>query len=539
MTATVLSVDQNCHSLWDVLPKLQALAGRGYAATHFIEDIDIAFTQLGAGVEAGPLHIARERYHRSGGADWGAALFYSEFLGRLPVDIRRWEVLTGMKTAALAKQLGRTVDDLYDEFSPGDNWQLIGPSYVGDRDHHRLIADLSVAETAEFIRQVFGKARADCEAKFPDRDCRRRLAEWFDREEARLERLLASCERANLPELYRRWLGEHLGETVQLSLTSNLAALRADSAAASLLRIFTTDYDTAAGLYNQALDEADVGLRPLDTRKGELPFFVTQTHQGHLVRTGLFFQDGALRAGGQTFALAAAGEVPIEAMRKAGIGALAGKAVLLVIQARLGRDGRPLALPHHGSLYMPAVKLFAASLASHGLLVEPLKPLLRVRFRLLDRMKSLPCRIGLGEHLRRCYGQSEISARQLGETYASMAQEAARRLESLQAAESLETWQEDAFPDLTGRIADLEARKRRLAKTDPKSEEIRAIWREIKQFRTDRLERTLRRIADDYQISRIDYWDSRGALMPWSIAMGGAGFYNDLIAHAEISEETL
>jgi len=358
-------------------------------------------------------------------------------------------------------------------------------------------------------------------------------------EEARLERLLAGCERANLPELYRRWLGEHLGETVRLSLTSNLAALREGSPAASLLRIFATDYDTAAGLYNQAVEEANVGLRPLDARQGELPFFVTQTHQGHLVRTDLFLQDGALRAGGETFALASAGEVPIEAMRKAGVRALAGKAVLLVIQARLGRDGRSLALPHHGSLYMPAVKLFAASLASHGLLDEPLKPLLRVRFGLLDRMKSLRCRLGLPEHLRRCYGQSDLPANELGETYAKLAQEAAERLASLQAAKSPEAWQQGAFPDLTGRIAELEARKRRLAKTDPKSEDIRALWRQIKQIRTDRLEKTLRRIADDYQISRIDYWDSRGALMPWSIAMGGEGFYNDLIAHAEIHEETL
>jgi len=301
MTATVFSIDQNCHSLWDVGPKLQVLAARGYAPRQFIEDIDIAFTQLGAGLEARGLRLARERYYRGGGADWGAALFYSEFLGRLPVDIRQWETFTGMKTAALARQLGRTVDDLYEEFSPGDNWQLIGPSYVGDRDHHRLIADLPVAETAEFIRQLLAKARGDGLAKFPDHDCRRRLTEWFDAEEARLERLLAAGEGASLPELYRRWLGEHLGESVQLSLTSTLAALRADSPAVRLLRVFTTDYQTAAGLYNQAVRDADVGLRPLETSRGELPFFLTGVHQGHLVRTDVFLQDGALRAGGQAF----------------------------------------------------------------------------------------------------------------------------------------------------------------------------------------------------------------------------------------------
>ncbi len=36
----MFSIDQNCHSLWDVLPKLQALQRRAEAVTHFVEDID-------------------------------------------------------------------------------------------------------------------------------------------------------------------------------------------------------------------------------------------------------------------------------------------------------------------------------------------------------------------------------------------------------------------------------------------------------------------------------------------------------------------
>jgi len=164
----MFSIDQNCHSLWDVLPKIQCLTRRGLEVTHLIEDIDVAFTAVGAGQDQSQLQLARERYYRSGGADWGAALFYSEFLGRLPTDIRRWEKYTHLTTKALASGLGRSVDDLFDEYSPSDNWQLIGTSYVGDRNHHRLIGDLSTEETAEYIWKVFDKAKADMFAAFPD-----------------------------------------------------------------------------------------------------------------------------------------------------------------------------------------------------------------------------------------------------------------------------------------------------------------------------------------------------------------------------------
>ncbi|MFW6065483.1 MAG: hypothetical protein ACOC9S_01555, partial [Planctomycetota bacterium] len=116
------SIDQNCHSLWDAIPKVQSLADGGEQVRHFLEDVDVAFTALGAGPST-PLRLAKERFYRSGGQDWGAALFYSEFLGRVPVEIRHWEPLTGMTTKALAGRLRRKVDELYGQYSPGDNWQ--------------------------------------------------------------------------------------------------------------------------------------------------------------------------------------------------------------------------------------------------------------------------------------------------------------------------------------------------------------------------------------------------------------------------------
>ena len=269
--------------------------------------------------EAEPIRVharvARERFYRSGGQDWGSALFYSEFLARQAAEIRDWEPFTGMKTATLARQLGRSVDDLYDEFSPGDTWQLIGPSYVGDRDHHRVIGDLSVRETADFVREILGKAKEDMLRRFPQRDSQERLAEWFRSEE------------------------------------------------------------------------------------------------------------------------------------------------------------------------------------------------------------------------------SEIPARELGENGASLAGQAAQRLEAVKDAQARKQWQNEAFPDLTVKIEELEARRRQMAESSVIPEQMGEIWKRIKVLQLELLDRTVRAIARDRHVRELDYWDSRGALLPWSIALGGQGFYDSLIASAEIYEE--
>jgi hypothetical protein len=391
----MFSIDQNSHSLWDVLPKLQALVLHGRPVRHFVEDVDVAFTWHGAHVPEGMLRVAREVYHRSGGSDWGAALFYSEFLGRLPVEIRGWEEYTGLKTHVLAGQLGRSVDDLYEEFSPGDNWQLIGPSYVGDHSHHRVIGDLTAAETAGAVRQILRHAREDSLRAFPGQDSRLRLTEWFSREEARVEELLRRCEGGRLVDLYRLWLSEYLGGAAPIDVTSSLFSLRAAVAEGDcggrasrmcLMEAFACDYDRAADLYNRAVAETRVGLRRLKTEEGELPFFATLEYQGHLVRTGVFLQGNEIRISDKSFALRD-GRLPLEEFVRGGILCLAGKAILLVIQARLGAGGAPLALPFRGSLYMPASRWLEKRLVEAGLLLERPQPIVRVRFLLLDRLR--------------------------------------------------------------------------------------------------------------------------------------------------------
>ena len=532
----MLSIDQNCHSLWDALPKLHAVRAAGRPITHCIEDIDVAFTALGAGRDDAGLEIVRERYHRSGGQDWGAALFYSEFLGTLPTEVREFEPLTGMKTAALAKQTGRSVDDLYDAFSPGDNWQLIGPSYVGDRRHHRVIGDLGAAETAPFVMEILDRARADLHERFVDADSRERIDAWFDGETRQVEAILARRGDRLLVDVYRDWMRLHLGDDVPLDLTSDLFSLSGDPRRHRLLDLFVRDYDRLSTLYNRAIEETGVGLRPLRRGDGELPFFATMRHEGHWVRVAaqldgdhVLVADRRVPAGRDLDSLVAG-------LRAAEVCCMAGKALVLVLQVREGEAAQPLALPFQGSVYMPAAHRLGRLLQQEGLL-GPLQPIVRVRLHLLDRMKGLSTRVRLPRHLASAAGAEVVAADEIARSWRQWADAARSRLERLKSDEGRQAWQEQAMADLHERIAQLDARRLEIVKQNPKDPEARALWAGVREAKAEILERTLQQIAQDRQVAAMDVWDSRGAILPWAIALGGKTFYDGLIRDAELYEE--
>ncbi len=537
----MFSIDQNCHPLWDVIPKLQALAAQGRQVTHFVEDVDVAFTALGASIDDEVLHLARERFHRSGGQDWGAALFYSEFLGRLPVEIRHWEPLTGMKTKTLAKHTDATVDELYDAFSPGDTWQLIGSSYIGDRDHHRTIGDLSVREIRDFLVELFRRAEEHMLATFPQADSQQRLRDWWGEEEQRMERLLSRCADQRLVDLYQSWLAEYLPEDhVDIDLSSTLFATGADPARTALLEVFTRQYEQAARLYNAAIEDTDADLRPLDQKAGELPFYaILGDYQGHRVRCAAFLRDGELLLGSQSFPLAEDGRLPLDALADAGVEALAGKALLLVIQARLGPQGQPLALPHRGSLYMPTAHDLVTKLRQADLLPGELEPVVRVRFHLLDRLADVGTVIRLPEHLVPYFGNEEIPARELAANWQRISHEAAERLDALRNEQGRTAWQHEHFPDLTDQLDTNEQRRRQMAQGDTTPEKMNELWQKTKAIQKTLLQETLHQVARDWQARELDYWDSRGAILPWSIALVGEDFYRHLVADAELYEEPL
>ncbi len=532
----MLSIDQNCHPLWDVLPKLQALALRGQAVTHGVEDIDTAFTAVG-GSAASALRFAPERYYRSGGADWGAAIFYHAFLGRLPVEIRQWEPYTGRSTKALAKELQRSVDDLYDAYSPSDNWQLIGPSYVGEAGRHRTIADLSVRETGPFLREMMALARKDMRERFPTRQSQERCDAWFAAEARRLDALLARHADGSLVDLYADWLTSCLQGQARVVLTSDLFALSRPAGHPRLLQCFCRDYPALAELYNAALAQTNSELRPLRTDEGELPFFAAYDYQGHRVRSVLRIEGDTLRTLDHTVPLPPGGGDAFAALADAGISAIAGKAVLLVLQARTGPAGDALALPYRGSLYVPAAHRLAEALLAEGRLDGPLRPLVRVRFRLLDRLRSLDTPLCLPEHLAAAMGETEVPARALGERWASLAADASDRLGRLRDDAQREAWQREAFPSAFTEIDALDAKRRERAKEDPRSPDVREASHRIRDLQRDVLEGTVRQIALDWQVRDVDYWDSRGALWPWCLALGGEGFYHDVVSQAEIYTE--
>ena len=533
----MFSIDQNCHPLWDVVPKLQALAAAGHEPTHFIEDVDMAYTAIGAGPGDKP-RLAPERFHASGGADWGAALFYSEFLGRQPVDLRDWEQYTGMKTSALARKLGRTVDDLYDEFSPSDNWQLIGPSYVAQGGLHRLVGDLTVAETAPFLREMMDLARADMRRAFPADDSQRRLDRWFAAENAALEKMLADHASGRLVDLYGTWLSRCVGPSVRLALTSSLLACGSDRDRTALLELFTRNYDDAAALYNDAIEETAAKLRPLDTARGELPFFAILDRDGHAVRTHVFLEADAIRIAGDTFGLGSAGSLPIDDLAASGVRCLAGKAVLLAIQVRLGSTAAALALPHRGSLYMPTAVRLADKLAAARMLPARLHPIVRVRFALLDRLGELDTPVRLPEHLAISFGRAELPAREIAANWRAVVAGARERLASLTAEPGRQAMLRENCPALLDEMAALDARRRELAmQAPPPAQQIRPISKRIGELRSDLAASLVRQIHVDFQTAEMDYWDSRGALMPWCIALGGEDFYRSVVARAEIRQQ--
>jgi hypothetical protein len=98
-------------------------------------------------------------------------------------------------------------------------------------------------------------------------------------------------------------------------------------------------------------------------------------------------------------------------------------------------------------------------------------------------------------------------------------------------------WQTAAFPELTGRIEDLEGRRREMAARGATPEAMSEIWKQIKAIQLDLADRTVRQIARDLHVRALGYWDSRGAILPWSIALGGRELYDRVIAAAKIYEE--
>ncbi len=531
----MFSIDQNCHPLWDVVPKLHALTRHGHCIRHFIEDVDVAFTAVGATVGDNALRFEPERFYASGGSDWGAAVFYSQFLSTQPTELRHWESYTHTTTAALARRLGMTVATLYDRYSPSGNIQLVGPSYVNDSDHHRLIGDLRVAELADHLRRLLAMAREDCLTRFPAADSQVRLQAWFDREAARLEDLLTRHAAGLLVELYRDWLGLHVNSNVTIDTAGSLFTLGANSDQLTLLDRFVTDYDTMAAIYADAMAEGDNGLHPLHTGEGELPFFAAFHRNSRYVRATCYLQDDAIAIAGRTFPLED-GHIPIRALRDVGVVSLVGKAALLVIQARLGAQAQPLVLPYHGSSYMPSAFALERKLRAAGV-IGTIQPVMRVRLNMLSAMATLKTPVRLPEYLAPAFGQGELPACELAARHQDVIQQAVDRLDLFAAPAGRSRWLEEAFPQRWQQRDALDRERRRLAQDDSKDPHLRQLSHQVRAIDDELFAAFVDQLWLDWQVSQLDFWDTRGAPLPWCVGLGGEEFYQHVIEQATIYED--
>lgn len=534
--STYVSIDQNCHPLWDTLPKLAALARHGWQGVHCVEDIDVAFSRQGARPGEPGLALLTERYYRGGHSDWGAALFAHDFLGRLPVDIRVLEPFTGRTTAALARLLETTIDELYERWSPSDNWQLVGSSYADDPRWHRLIGDVSLAEAGPHLMALYRHAREDLLGRFPEAAVQGRLAAWFDAQESFAAARMAAEPSAPLSALYRSWLQAALGDSCRVALTSERFGLARQAGADPILRLFLEHYDEAGAAYNQALRDSGVGMSPLRLSEGELPLFVTCRRAGRLVRAAAALQDGALVVGDCRWGLTG-GALPVEAMQRDGVVALAGKALLLVLQARLGAEPAVLALPHQGSLYMPAAHAFERLLRAGGLLTAPVPPVLRVRFRFLEHWRGLATRVRLPAYLADSLGLAEASADRVAEALAAGIAAARRDLEILRQPAGRDAFWRDHAGALAAERDGLEAERRRLAADPQRRAEASLLWQRIKDIDRRQAAEQAEWVLARLRLLDVEYYDSRGALLPWCLALGGEGLYDRLLDRAEFTTE--
>ncbi len=541
-----ISIDQNSNPLWDPVPKLHALARQGWRGTHYVEDIDVAFTQRGVGPEHNEPTLAREQYYRDGSSDWGTALFYADFLGRNMLDVHQVAGYAGYKTSTLAKKLNyRDVDALFDAYSPGDTLQLVGPSYMSNAaDTHRTIGDLCLAETQEYVFRLLEHARENLLERFPEEEPRARIDEWFSNQRTWLHKLLqnrGSMER--LVELYKDWMEAETSDAVDVRYSSELFSFTperlADEPGFSLFKQFLRDYDRMADLHNEAVHATDTAVKPLDTSAGELPFFVVRRRESRQLRTSLYLSGNKLSTGdGQEWTLGRNGAVPAAELQAAGVNAVAGKALVLVLQARcMKQGGGALCMPYKGSQYMNVAHRFEANLRKAEFLPDTIPPIMRVRFNVFDHWRRCSTIIRLPSYLSGAFSADELPAWRFAEEYPAVLKRAQDELARLTDDTSRQVFMHELFADKYRKREFLRERQRTLAEDPQTRPQAGEVWKQIKAIDEQLLDSLVKRIVQNIHITGLEHWNSRGAVYPWSIALGGQQFYEHILQQAEIYPE--
>ncbi|MEI8079889.1 MAG: hypothetical protein WCH61_09725, partial [bacterium] len=341
-------------------------------------------------------------------------------------------------------------------------------------------------------------------------------------------------------QVYQAWTRAHVPNTITVSTTAEWFQANPDL---RLLSLFIKEYAHCVALYNNAIAVTGTGQAPLHPDRGDLPFFAVFRRDGRLARAPLTLRDGWLVAGTARWRLPATGsQVTLaeslgNAWQHDEVICLAGKALLLVIQARSAPHGAPLALPHLGSLYLPAAHEFQERLRAAGLLDWPVAPVWRVRFHFWDRWRDCPTIVRVPAWLANVFQADEAPAGQLAAELPQLQEDAIVELAAMRTAAGRQQLQERLWPRLTGEIRDVDTERRALARDPARRAETAARWARLKPLERELARCQFERARRHLHLCGLDYWDSRGALLPWSIALGGEAFYDRLLAGAEIITE--
>ena len=521
-----ISIDQNTNSLWDVLPKIEALHAHNKELLHYVEDIDVAFTRVGSKKSSPQLTL--EQYYPNGSLDWGASLFYMDFLGKVPLNLANLSPYTGKKTATTAKALGLTLDELYAQFSVADNYQLTGSSYVAAHpEKHRVLGDLSTALKKPFIKQLLNLAEQDTLERFIDKDSQSRTKLWFTKERQTLDQLWHKA--SDLATFYQAWIKAHL-PAAKLELTSELfsedqmARLNFD-----LLKKIIKNYPLFQKIYNQSIEESGVELSPLC--EGSLPFFASYKVNGQHVRSGLKLINNQIKIADQYFDI----ETTFDAFFGK-IDILVGKALLLIITVRDFNIGHPLILPELGSLYTPAAVILANKLIKHQFIDQKPHAIFRLQFNFIDQLKNSKSVISMPRHLQHQLG-TELAASELAKKLPTAMIKSQLILEQLTNPAMRENLFSAWTEELTQTIKQLKQTKAICGQDPDRRHQCSTLWIEIKKWEQEKERICFQRIVDLVQTTEMNYWNSRGALKPWSIAAGGEEFYHHLLKNSKLREE--
>ncbi|MBN2450947.1 MAG: hypothetical protein JXR77_11190, partial [Lentisphaeria bacterium] len=93
------------------------------------------------------------------------------------------------------------------------------------------------------------------------------------------------------------------------------------------------------------------------------------------------------------------------------------------------------------------------------------------------------------------------------------------------------------LPDLVRSRDALDTRRREIASDPQRRPEAAALWQQVKEADRGIATAVAEWVVGMLRLLDVRYYDSRGALLPWCVALGGVEFYERVVAAARVDEE--